>query len=59
MKQIKGYFHLSTTDFDEFNKIFKNCLNELQNDGQEVEIQYKTNTVNDKIYYSCFIIGRK
>ena len=59
MKQIKDYFHLSMTDFDEFNKNFKNCFNALQNDGQEVEIQYKTNTLNDKICYSCLMIGRK
>ena len=59
MKQIKGYFHLSMTDFDEFNKKFKDCFNKLQNDGQEVEIQYKTNTLNDKICYSCLMIGRK
>ena len=50
MKQIKGYFHLSMTDFDEFNKNFKNYLNALQNDGQEVEIQYKTNTGKNKDY---------
>ena len=59
MKQIKGYFHLSMTDFDEFNKKFKNYVNALQNDGQEVEIQYKTNTVDNKICYSCLMIGRK
>ena len=72
MKDIKDYFISILNEntfvldevslnkyFDEFNKNFKNYLNALQNDGQEVEIQYKTNTVDNKICYSCLMIGRK
>lgn len=58
MKSIKGYFHFSSTDFDKFNKRFKESLNRLQEDGLEVEVQYKTNVVGHNICYSCIMIGR-
>lgn len=59
MNKIQGYFHFSSTNFDEFNKMFENNFIKLQNDGQYVEVKYKTNIINNKICYSCLLIGRK
>ena len=56
--RIKEVLKLVGLD-NEDKKKFKNYLNALQKNGQEVEIQYKTNTVDDKICYSCLMIGRK
>lgn len=59
MKKIKGYFNISNTNYDMFNKDFENAINELQNDGQEVEVQYQTNAFsNEQIAYSALILGR-
>ena len=58
--KIKGLFNLSSTDYKDFtNKLIKN-INELQKDGQTVEIQYQTNTFNNgQIVYSALLIGRE
>ena len=58
--KIKGLFNLSSTDYKDFtDKLIKN-INELQKDGQTVEIQYQTNTFNNgQIVYSALLIGRE
>ena len=58
--KIKGLFNLSSTDHKDFTeKLIKN-INELQKDGQTVEIQYQTNTFNNwQIVYSALLIGRE
>ena len=58
--KIKGLFNLSSTDHKDFtNKLIQN-INELQKDGQTVEIQYQTNTFNNgQIVYSALLIGRE
>ena len=57
--KIKGIFHFNDTDFDTFNKHLFENINKLQDDGQEIEVQYKTNTLpNGQIFYSALILGR-
>ena len=58
--KIKGLFNLSSTDYKDFtDKLIKN-INELQKDGQTIEIQYQTNTFNNgQIVYSALLIGRE
>lgn len=58
--KIKGLFNLSSTDHKDFtDKLIKN-INELQKDGQTIEIQYQTNTFNNgQIVYSALLIGRE
>ncbi|NRU52641.1 hypothetical protein [Clostridium beijerinckii] len=59
MKKIEGYFHISNTEFEKFNDDLKQSINNLQNDGQEVEVQYKTNTLdNGQLVFSALILGR-
>lgn len=60
MKKIFGNFHVSSTDFEKFNSGLNESINKLQDDYQEVEIQYNTNTFpNGQILYSALLIGRK
>jgi hypothetical protein len=62
MKKIIGHFHISTNDPEEFYKKFTENINILQNDNQEVEIQYNTQIINNlenPILYSALVIGRK
>jgi hypothetical protein len=59
MKQIKGRFAISDTDFDSFNENLKEAINKLQNDKQEVEVQFKVNTLNNgQLVYSALVLGR-
>ena len=56
--KIKGLFNLSSTDHKDFTDKLIKTINELQKDGQTVEIQYQTNTFNNgQIVYSALLIG--
>ena len=58
--KIKGLFNLSSTDHKDFTDKLIKTINELQKDGQTVEIQYQTNTFNNgQIVYSALLIGRE
>lgn len=60
MKNILAYFNVSNTNTDDFHKNLEGAINKLQEDGQEVEVQYKVNTFeNGQILYSALILGRK
>ena len=60
MKKIKGVFHVSNTEFEDFNRDLKKSINDLQADNQEVEIQYGTNIHNSsgEILFSALVLGR-
>lgn len=58
--KIENFIHINNTDINEFNKALGERLNELQNEGLEVEIQYKNNVFNNgQVLYSVLLIGRK
>jgi hypothetical protein len=63
MKKIIDCLHVSTNDIDGFYKLFKTYLKQLQNDGQEVEVQYNTQIIpsnsENPILHSALLIGRK
>lgn len=64
MKQIAGRAVVSSNDSDVFRKQMDEWIIKLQSDGQEVEIQFSTdvidNNINNKsICYSALVIGRK
>ena len=56
--KIKGIFNTNGFDFDNFMKQVIENVRNLQEDNQEVEIQYTTNVVNENVFYSAMIIGR-
>lgn len=57
--KIKGWFHINNTDYSTFNKDLQKVINDLQDDGQEVEVQYKVNTFNNgQMVYSALVLGR-
>lgn len=60
MKKIKGVFHVSNTEFEDFNRDLKKAINDLQADNQEVEIQYGTNIHDSdgQILFSALLLGR-
>jgi hypothetical protein len=59
MKQVKGFFNISNTDSDNFNADLKKSINDLQEQNQEVEVQYQVNSFpNGQIVYSALILGR-
>ncbi len=60
MNKIIGMFNISNTDSSKFVKEFINTINVLQEDNQEIEIQYKVNSFsNGQLVYSALILGRK
>lgn len=58
--KIVGFFNINNTDPSKFNKNLGKVIIRLQNDGQEVEIQYKVNNLNNsQLVYSALTLGRK
>lgn len=59
-KNIVGHFNVSNTNADDFHKNLERVVGELQEDGQDVEIQYNVNVLlNGERLYSALILGRK
>jgi hypothetical protein len=59
MKQIKGIYNINDTDYKQFHELLIKDISFLQNDGQEVEVQYKVNNFdNGQLVYSALILGR-
>lgn len=59
MKQIRGIYHINSTDYNEFYNNLQKDIIELQNDKQEVEVQYKVNNFdNGQLVYSALVLGR-
>lgn len=62
-KKIYGFYNISNTDYNMFNKDLENRIEELQNIGLEIEIQYTTNilqrNIKNPIVYNALILGRK
>lgn len=57
--KIIGAFNISNTEGDKFLIDLQKAINELQDSGQEVEVQYKVNSFpNGQIAYSALILGR-
>lgn len=57
---IVGIYNPSSTDNKAFLEMVIEDINKLQEDGQEVEIQYSTIWLGgENILYSALIIGRK
>lgn len=60
MSNIIGFFHVNSTDVDYFNESLHENISKLQNDGQEIEIQYTTNVLpNGQLVYNALMLGRK
>jgi len=60
LKKIIGFYHVNNTEVKQFDEHFSKAMNLLQDDKQEVEVQYKTNVFdNGQILYSALLIGRK
>ena len=58
--KIVGIFNLCYTDNKTFVEKVMEDINKLQEDGQEVEVQYSTTSLGgDNVLYSALIIGRK
>lgn len=58
-KQIKGIFNTTSTDYKEFFDNLKKDIKKLQNDYQEVEVQYSTCiNLDNEVVHSALIIGR-
>lgn len=58
--KIIGTFNLSSTDAEAFMNQLSEDINKLQDDGQEVEVQYSVNSFpNGQIVYSALLLGRK
>ena len=58
--KIVGIFNPCSTDYEVFLNSVIEDINKLQEDGQEVEVQYSTTPLGrDNILYSALIIGRK
>lgn len=60
LPKIVGRFHISNTDNFRFLENVQDAINSLQNDGQEVEVQYQTIGLEQgKVLYTALILGRK
>lgn len=62
MKKIIGVASPSSNNHEKFINLVSDWVNSFQKDGQEVEIQFSTNPINDKtnpVVYSALIVGRK
>lgn len=58
--KIVGVFNPCSTDYEVFLTSVIEDINKLQEDGQEVEVQYSTASLGgDNVLYSALIIGRK
>lgn len=60
--KIKGIANISSSNAEQFYNSLKEYIDNYQNDGQEVEVQYSTNVnecINGGIVYSALILGRK
>ena len=58
--KIVGVFNPCSTDYVVFLTSVIEDINKLQEDGQEVEVQYSTTSLGgDNVLYSALIIGRK
>jgi hypothetical protein len=54
MKQIKGIYNINDTDYKQFHELLIKDISFLQDDGQEVEVQYKVNNFdNGQLVYSA------
>lgn len=59
MSKIFGRCHIVDTNIDKFYENVSNRIDEFQNDGQEVEVQYKMTSAGLTMVYSALILGRK
>lgn len=59
MKKILGMYNINNTDDKLFFENLQNAVNILQEGYQEVEIQYSTNMLDDRVVLSALVIGRK
>jgi hypothetical protein len=58
--KIVGIFNPTNTDVEKFLKDVTSDINLLQNDGQEVEIQYHPCSLNNgQVIYTALILGKK
>ena len=58
--KIEELFNLSSYDSNAFANQLAEDIKKMQNDGQEVEVQYKVNShPNGEIIYSALLLGRK
>lgn len=58
--KIVGIYNVCHTDADEFFKSLDKSITNLQEDRQEVEIQYSSNVMpNGQLIQTALIIGRK
>ena len=58
--KIVGMFNPCSTDNETFVEMVQTAINKLQEDGQEIEIQYSTIGLGGaNILYSALILGRK
>ena len=58
--KIVVIFNPCSTDYEVFLNSVIEDINKLQEDGQEVEVQYSTTPLSgNNILYSALIIGRK
>jgi hypothetical protein len=58
--KICGVYTINNTDGSTFYNTVRNTIDSLQDDGQEVEVQYQVNTLlNGQIVQSALILGRK
>ena len=58
--KIVGIFNPCSTDYEVFLNSVIEDINKLQEDGQEVEVQYSTTSLRgDNVLYSALIVGRK
>ena len=58
--KIVGVFNPWSTDYEVFLTSVIEDINKLQEDGQEVEVQYSTTSLGgNNVLYSALIIGRK
>ena len=58
--KIVGMFNPCSTDNKTFVEMVQTAINKLQEDGQEIEIQYSTIGLGGaNILYSALILGRK
>lgn len=60
--KIVGIHNISSSNSDEFISMVSSTINKLQDDDQEVEVQYCINVsefISGIIVYSALIIGRK
>ena len=58
--KIVGVFNPCSTDYEVFLTSVIEDINKLQEDEQEVEVQYSTTSLGgNNVLYSALIIGRK